>query len=266
MRTASIIACLAALASAGAEDQPTDVESTRDAPAPVPAPVDPGTPSAPRERPHALPIDSPQEYVLIHGIVGAGSERRFDGVLVGRRNHGDLVDGWAGLTCRGEDTEGPMHVVRSITATVGTDRIDPRAGRVEADAAYVEQRWRARLPMYRVEVGGGYSQDRRLLLAADAVAGIFHLAASRDDHVRTYRIGGALLGRPDADGMRLTIDRVVGYVDGHRYLATEARLRLPWRLSDTLFLYGEGAHLRHGRENGRNASVWEGWFGVGVVW
>nr|MBA2481447.1 hypothetical protein [Planctomycetota bacterium] len=262
MRASAIIACLAALGAAAAEDRETDVVSTRDEIAPAVSEASMPE-SGPRERPHVGRLDVSEEFFLLYGIVGAGSERRFDGVLISRRDDGELVDGEAGLVCREVDHDGLMLNVRSITASVGTDRIWPREGRVQADASFVEERWRSRLPLYRVEVGAGYSQDRRLLLEADVIAGILHLGVARDDFVRTYRIGGAIQGRPDVAPVRLTIDRVLGYVAGERYWATEARLRVPWRLNSTLFVYGEGAHLRHGLENGRDRTAWEAFVGVG---
>ncbi|MBA3707608.1 MAG: hypothetical protein H0W83_02165 [Planctomycetes bacterium] len=275
MRPFAVIACMATLIAVNAQEAPPVID-----PVPAPVPVEP-TPSleplepptavqptldGPRERPHPRHLDSEEEFVLLYGLIGAGTEKRFDGVLIGRRDEGELIDGEAGLQCRRDDHEGTQLTVRAVSVSVGTDRISPREGCFEADGSYAEQRWRGHFPLYRVEVGAGYSRDRKLLLAGDVVAGLLHLGIARDDIVRTYRIGGCLLGRPEMSAFRLTIDRVIGYVDGQRYLATEARLRIPWRLNRTLFLYGEGAHLRHGLDGSGTTTAWEGWFGVGVVW
>ncbi len=208
-----------------------------------------------------------EDEALVMGMIGAGSENRNDGALVVKRRDGQLVDGFGGVEFRRSEHTPHETMLRMARLTAGTDPLTAREGRFMWDASLEQGAWRGPLTLYDVSAHGGRSVDRRTLLGADVVASILHFGIERDEHVRSYAIGVCFLGSPDIIPVRLTIDRVISYIDGQRFYATEARLRVPFVLEEHLLIYLEGAHLRHGVDAiGRSENVWEGFAGIGLLW
>jgi hypothetical protein len=64
--------------------------------------------------------------------------------------------------------------------------------------------------------------------------------------------------------VRLGVDRVIGFRDGSRDLATETWLEATMALKHGVFLSGHGSYVRHAVDGlGNVDAVWEGWVGVG---
>jgi hypothetical protein len=214
-----------------------------------------------------VPGFGPEVEPLALGLVGVGGEQRVNGTAVVERPARELVDGVAAVGLRRIQPTHRTLTVGTLMLFAGTDPLADRDGRFLGGLSVAQGCWRTVLPIYDVRLDAGWSSEREAVLDADVVVGPLHLAAERDRFERAYHVGGVADAPPGAMPVRLGIDRIAGFHDGTRTLATQTWLELTVPIGDGLFLAGHGSYTRDAiAADGSTDPVWEGWLGMGVRW
>jgi hypothetical protein len=201
------------------------------------------------------------------GVIGLGTERRVDGPYFVERDNGELIDGGIGLGLRRVKPGRSSVTVTALTAVAGTDQLAAHDGVFIGGLSLTQGSWRGLIPLYDLRLHGGYSRERKGVFEGDVTAGLLHLAAARDHEIDSFRIGGAIDGPPGLVPGRIGIDRVVGYRDSQRNLATQTWLELGVPVREGLFLAGNASYTFDAVDvHGEEANVWQVWLGLGLRW
>ena len=230
---------------------------------PVP-PVEP-IPSPPSGEP--IPVE-PALDARVHGVdltlrlflVGAvrfGTSARVDHGVEHRRDEGDIVDG--SLTVGGKLAD------HFVALHVGSDANAAEAGEIDAGLSYNHADYRDLVAVHDLSLAAGWSGERHWVIDGDLLVGPLHVAAGREDGVRTLRLGGGLGVRLPQALIRFTCDRLIRYTedDDARALATETVLQVGVRATRHLLVQISGGYTHDALTSRGEDGVWEAALSLG---
>jgi len=157
---------------------------------------------------------------LILVSVGFGSSARVGHGVERRREDGHIVDGTLTVGAKLADHLMALHL--------GTDANAAEAGEIDAGLSYNHADYRDLVAVHDLTLAAAWSGERHWVIDGDLLLGPLHLAAGREDGVRTFRLGGGVGVRLPKALIRFTCDRLIISTedDDARALATETALQI----------------------------------------
>ena len=240
----------AVIGIAVAAETVSPVGSNPDAPVVEPIPI------APAMDGRVERVDSVIRPFLI-GAVRFGSSARVDHGVERRREGGNVVDG--SLTVGGKLAD---HLV---ALHVGSDANAAESGEIDAGLSYNHADYRDLVAVHDLTLAAGWSGERHWVIDGDLLAGPLHVAAGREDGVRTFRLGGGIGVRLPKALIRFTCDRLIRYTedDDVRALATETALQIGVRATRHLLVQISGGYTHNALTSRGPDGVWEGALSLG---
>ena len=223
-------------------------------------------PLQPRPEPIAVePVPDGRVHVVeltlrpfLIGAVRFGTSARVDHGVERRRDEGDIVDGSLAVGGKLADHLVALHV--------GTDANAAEAGEIDAGLSYNHADYRDLVAVHDLSLAAGWSGERHWVIDGDLLVGPLHVAAGREDGVRTYRLGGGVGVRLPKALIRFTCDRLIMHTedDDARSLATETVLQVGVRATRHLLVQISGGYTHDALTSRGPDGVWEAALSLGV--